>query len=93
MAAFEIRDGHLDDGAALAAIARDGDTGNAQRLKLSRALAGKASQPRYEAFLERAPSFIAEAAPLRPSHPPGYTHGGPSIRFPLLPHTTGSSQA
>jgi DNA polymerase III subunit delta' len=55
--------GGIDD--ALAAIARDGDPGNAQRLKLSRGLSGKASQPRYEAFLERAPSFIAEAAPLR----------------------------
>lgn len=51
--------------AALAGIARDGDPSNQQRLKLSRALTGKASQPRYEAFLERAPSFIADAAPLR----------------------------
>lgn len=55
--------GGIDD--ALAAIARDGDPGNGHRLKLSRALTGKSSQPRYEAFLERAPSFIAEAAPLR----------------------------
>lgn len=53
---------------ALAAIAQDGDAGNHHRLRLSRALSSKAAQPRYEAFLERAPSFIAEAAPLRHGH-------------------------
>ncbi|WP_242146343.1 AAA family ATPase [Sphingomonas sp. BAUL-RG-20F-R05-02] len=50
----------LDD--ALAAIARDGDRSNARRVKLSKALAPKAAQPRYEAFLDRAPAFIAEMA-------------------------------
>jgi DNA polymerase-3 subunit delta' len=50
----------LDD--ALAAIARDGDRSNARRVKLSKALAPKAAQPRYEAFLDRAPAFIAESA-------------------------------
>lgn len=47
---------------AMAAIARDGDPSNAQRSKLAKALGGKAAQPRYEAFLERAPSFIAASA-------------------------------
>jgi DNA polymerase-3 subunit delta' len=50
----------LDD--ALAAIARDGDRNNARRVKLSKALALKAAQPRYEAFLDRAPAFIASSA-------------------------------
>ena len=44
------------------AIAADGDPANARRVKLAKALAGKAAQPRYEAFLERAPAFIARAA-------------------------------
>ena len=48
-----------------AAIARDGDPGNARRSKLAKLLAPKAAQPRYEAFLDRAPAFIAAAAPAR----------------------------
>lgn len=50
---------------ALAAIARDGDPSNTRRVKLARALALKAAQARYEAFLDRAPAFIAAAAPSR----------------------------
>ncbi|WP_176591129.1 AAA family ATPase [Sphingobium sp. EM0848] len=50
---------------ALAAIAADGDPGNRQRLTLSKSLASKAAKPRYEAFLERAPAFIAAAARQR----------------------------
>jgi DNA polymerase-3 subunit delta' len=50
---------------AMAAIARDGDPGNARRSKLAKLLAPKAAQPRYEAFLDRAPAFIAAAAPAR----------------------------
>lgn len=38
------------------------DPGNARRLALAKALALKSAKPRYEAFLERAPAFIAEAA-------------------------------
>lgn len=53
----------LDD--AMAAIARDGDPGNARRTRLAKLLAPKAAQPRYEAFLDRAPAFIASAAPSR----------------------------
>ena len=53
----------LDD--AMAAIARDGDPGNGRRTKLAKLLAPKAAQPRYEAFLDRAPAFIASAAPAR----------------------------
>ncbi|MCC2976052.1 AAA family ATPase [Sphingomonas sp. PL-96] len=44
---------------AMAVIAGEGDPSNVQRSKLAKALAGKAAQARYEAFLERAPSFIA----------------------------------
>lgn len=43
----------------LAVIADEGDPANVRRLGLSRALALKAARPRYEAFLERAPAFIA----------------------------------
>lgn len=46
----------------MTAIARDGDRTNAHRSKLAKALALKAAQPRYEAFLDRVPSFIAEAS-------------------------------
>lgn len=48
--------------AALASIATDGDPGNRQRLLLAKTLATKPARPRYEAFLERAPAFLAEAA-------------------------------
>ena len=47
---------------ALEAIARDGDGDTQQRVRLSKALSPKAAQPRYEAFLERVPAFIAERA-------------------------------
>ena len=50
---------------SLAAIAADGDPGNRQRLMLARMLASKSARPRYEAFLERAPAFIAAAARQR----------------------------
>lgn len=43
----------------LAAIADDGDPSNQQRLALARALSTKSARPRYEAFLERVPAFIA----------------------------------
>ena len=51
--------------ARIAEIAGDGDPGNARRVKLAKALSGKAAQLRYEAFLERAPAFIARAACAR----------------------------
>ncbi|WP_425229677.1 DNA polymerase III subunit delta' [Sphingomonas sp.] len=50
---------------AITAIAGDGDPDNAQRSALARSLAGKAAQARYEAFLERVPAFIAQAARRR----------------------------
>ncbi|RIA45825.1 DNA polymerase III delta prime subunit [Hephaestia caeni] len=50
---------------ALATIAAEGDPTNAERSKLAKALAPKAAQPRYEAFLDRTPSFIAAAAGRR----------------------------
>ena len=46
----------------LAAIARDGDPSNTHRVRLARTLGLKSAQPRYEAFLERVPAFIAEHA-------------------------------
>jgi len=50
---------------AMATISAQGDRDNAERVKLSRALALKAAQPRYEAFLDRAPAFIAATARTR----------------------------
>jgi DNA polymerase-3 subunit delta' len=47
---------------AMEALAREGDPTNARRAALAQALSLKSAQPRYEAFLARAPSFIAEAA-------------------------------
>jgi DNA polymerase-3 subunit delta' len=44
------------------ALAREGDATNAKRSALAQALSLKSAQPRYEAFLARAPSFIAQAA-------------------------------
>lgn len=46
----------------LTAIAKGGDPGNRQRLVLAKALSNKTARPRYEAFLERVPAFIAQAA-------------------------------
>ena len=59
---------------ALAAIAADGDPSNARRARLAKLLSPKAAQPRYEAFLDRAPAFIAAAAPGR---------GGAALRTAL----------
>jgi len=55
--------GTLD--AALDQLARTGDPNNTARVALARSLALKAAQPRYEAFLERAPAFIAAQAKAR----------------------------
>lgn len=55
--------------AAIAAIASDGDPDNARRAALAKRLAGKASQPRYEAFLDRVPAFIAQQARTRHGNP------------------------
>ncbi|EZP72363.1 DNA-directed DNA polymerase [Sphingomonas paucimobilis] len=49
----------------LASIAAEGDPGNRQRLILAKTLSAKAARPRYEAFLERVPSFIADMARRR----------------------------
>lgn len=49
----------------LTAIANDGDPSNTRRSKLAKELALKAAQARYDAFLDRAPAFIAAAAPTR----------------------------
>ncbi|MES2270712.1 MAG: AAA family ATPase [Pseudomonadota bacterium] len=46
----------------LLAIAASGDPTNKLRLDISRRLATKAARPRYEAFLERAPAFLAASA-------------------------------
>ncbi len=48
--------------ADMAAIAATGDPSNAVRSRLAKLLGAKAAQPRYEAFLDRAPSFIATRA-------------------------------
>ena len=49
----------------LHSIAADGDPGNRQRLALAKELSAKSARARYEAFLERAPAFIAQAARQR----------------------------
>ncbi|MBB5709198.1 AAA family ATPase [Sphingomonas xinjiangensis] len=43
-------------------LATVGDPSNAVRARLAKLLGRKAAQPRYEAFLDRAPSFIAQRA-------------------------------
>ena len=50
----------LDD--ALAELANTGDPTNAVRSRLAQSLALKAALPQYEAFLDRAPAFIADRA-------------------------------
>ena len=50
---------------ALAELVRDGDPTNARRGALGQSLALKSAQPRYEAFLARAPSLIAAEAKAR----------------------------
>lgn len=52
--------GRIED--MLGTIARDGDPTNAGRLALGKAVSGKAARPRYEAMLQRVPSFIAAQA-------------------------------
>jgi len=54
---------------ALATIARTGDPTNAGRSALASQLALKAALPRYEAFLKRAPSFVATQARTRQGAP------------------------
>ncbi len=46
----------------MTALAETGDPSNMIRARLAKLLGTKGAQPRYEAFLERAPSFIAERA-------------------------------
>jgi len=58
----------------IARIAQDGDASNVARSKLAKVLALKAAQPRYDAFLDRAPAFIAAEAGRR---------SGPQLREAL----------
>jgi DNA polymerase-3 subunit delta' len=46
----------------MAALAKEGDPTNAKRAALAQSLALKSAQPRYEAFLQRAPSYVAAQA-------------------------------
>ena len=50
---------------AIGDLIREGDPGNGRSSALARSLAGKAAQPRYEAFLERVPGHIAGVAKQR----------------------------
>jgi DNA polymerase-3 subunit delta' len=50
---------------AMAELVREGDPANARRSALAQSLALKSAQPRYEAFLARAPSAIAAEAKER----------------------------
>lgn len=47
---------------AMATIATTGDRQVSERAALAKALSAKSAQPRYEAFLERVPSFLAARA-------------------------------
>jgi DNA polymerase-3 subunit delta' len=49
----------------MAELVREGDPANARRSALAQSLALKSAQPRYEAFLARAPSVIAAEAKTR----------------------------
>lgn len=51
--------------AAIDRLISEGDPSNAERSALARSLALKAAQPRYEAFLERAPARMAAEAAKR----------------------------
>jgi len=48
--------------AALERISQSGDPSNAERIALAKTLAIKSARPRYEAFLEQAPAYIATRA-------------------------------
>jgi DNA polymerase-3 subunit delta' len=50
---------------AMRELAREGDPTNARRAQIAQSLSLKAAQPRYEAFLGRAPSLIAQIAKER----------------------------
>ena len=50
---------------AMERLAREGDPTNARRAALAQSLSLKSAQPRYEAFLARAPSLIADLARQR----------------------------
>ncbi|HEX8571156.1 MAG TPA: DNA polymerase III subunit delta' [Allosphingosinicella sp.] len=50
---------------AMAELVRQGDPTNARRSALAQSLALKSAQPRYEAFLARVPSVIADEAKSR----------------------------
>jgi len=50
---------------AMAELVRDGDPTNARRSALAQSLAPRSAQPRYEAFLARAPSLVAREAKAR----------------------------
>lgn len=57
--------GMADLDAAMTSLAERGDADNRVRARLAHDLGTKAAQPRYEAFLERAPGFIAGLATRR----------------------------
>jgi DNA polymerase-3 subunit delta' len=50
---------------AMRELAEEGDPTNTRRSRLAQSLCLKSAQPRYEAFLQRAPSLIAAAARRR----------------------------
>jgi DNA polymerase III subunit delta' len=51
--------------AALARIAASGDPDNSERLSLAQSLSSKSAKPRFEAFLDHCPTFIAGQARAR----------------------------
>ena len=63
---------------AMATIATTGDPQVSERAALARALSARSAQPRYEAFLERVPAFLAAQA---------RTLSGPALAKALDAHT------
>ena len=81
---------------AMQALAEEGDPTNARRARLAAELAPKSAQSRYEAFLARAPSFVASIA--RDRRGPALAHAiqlwerardlaGGATRLSLDPHS------
>jgi DNA polymerase-3 subunit delta' len=82
---------------AIESIVGSGDPDNGERAALARALALKAAQPRYEAFLERLPTRIAAEARQRDGQPladavqaweKARALAGSAVRLSLDPQTT-----
>lgn len=82
---------------AIEGLLSGGDPSNAERVRLAQALSGKASQRRYQAFLDRAPAAIAAATRTRSgdllrsaldAHRDAHELAGSSLGLSLDPQAT-----